>query len=132
MNNDTPRMTEAWARSSRTADGFYSSTTPISVYARSCYVEGCKLERELTAVTAQRDEAREYADKLAEGLPDGMLPKDVEVLREANLGLATNIAAVTEQRNRLAEALRVATAYPLSDSWYKQAIDALATLKPCD
>jgi DNA-directed RNA polymerase subunit F len=56
-----------------------------------------KLERE-------RDEALEYADKLAEGLPDGMLPKDVEVLREANLGLATNIAAVTEQRDRLAKA----------------------------
>jgi prefoldin subunit 5 len=91
-----------------------------------------QLERELTAVTEQRDEAREYADKLAEGLPDGMLPKDVEVLREANLGLATNIAAVTEQRDRLAEALRVATAYPLSESWYKQAIEALATLKPCD
>jgi len=54
------------------------------------------------------------------------------VLREANLGLATNIAAVTEQRNRLAEALRVATAYPLTESWYNQAIEALATLKPCD
>ena len=54
----------------------------------------------------ERDEAREYADKLAEGLPEGMLPKDVEVLREANLNLATNIAAVTEQRDRLAEALR--------------------------
>jgi chromosome segregation ATPase len=50
-------------------------------------------------LTKQRDEAREYADKLAEGLPEGMLPKDVEVLREANLGLATNIAAVTEQRD---------------------------------
>jgi len=86
MNTDTPRMTEAWARSSRTADGFYSSTTPISVYARSCYIEGCKLERELTAIT--------------------------------------------EQRDRLAEALRVATAYPLTESWYKQAIEALATLKP--
>jgi hypothetical protein len=62
-------------------------------------VEFCrKIERE-------RDEAREYADKLAEGLPEGMLPKDVEVLREANLGLATNIAAVTEQRDRLAEAI---------------------------
>jgi chromosome segregation ATPase len=91
-----------------------------------------QLERELTAMTKQRDEAREYADKLAEGLPDGMLPKDVEVLREANLGLATNIASVTEQRDRLAEALRVATAYPLTESWYNQAIEALATLKPCD
>jgi len=58
-----------------------------------------KLERE-------RNEAREYADKLAQGLPDGMLPKDVEVLREANLGLATELAAITAQRDRLAEALR--------------------------
>jgi hypothetical protein len=53
----------------------------------------------------ERDEAREYADKLAEGLPEGMLPKDVEVLREANLGLATELTAVTAQRDRLAEAL---------------------------
>jgi hypothetical protein len=35
-----------------------------------------------------------------------MLPKDVEVLREANLGIATNIAALTKQRDKLAEALR--------------------------
>jgi len=54
----------------------------------------------------ERDEAREYADKLAEGLPDGMLPKDVEVLREANTGLAVELAAVTDQRDRLVEALR--------------------------
>jgi chromosome segregation ATPase len=67
----------------------------------NCQRIACVLRRELTAVTQQRDEALEYADKLAEGLPDGMLPKDVEVLREANLGLATNIAAVTEQRDRL-------------------------------
>jgi hypothetical protein len=57
----------------------------------------------------ERDEAREYADKLAEGLPDGMLPKDVEVLREANLGLATELATVTEQRDRLAEVINAAT-----------------------
>jgi hypothetical protein len=37
-----------------------------------------------------------------------------------------------EQRDRLAEALRLATAYPLTESWYNQAIEALATLKPCD
>jgi uncharacterized coiled-coil DUF342 family protein len=57
-----------------------------------------KLERE-------RDEAREYADKLAEGLPDGMLPKDVEVLREANLGLATELATVTAQRDEARETI---------------------------
>jgi len=44
----------------------------------------------------ERDEAREYADKLAGGLPDGMLPKDVEVLREANLGLAMELAEARE------------------------------------
>jgi len=56
---------------------------------------------QLSKVTEQRDEAREYADRLAEGLPEGLLPKDVEVLREANLGLATELAAVTAQRDRL-------------------------------
>jgi hypothetical protein len=54
----------------------------------------------------EHDEAQEYADRLAEGLPDGMLPKDVEVLREANLGLATELATVTAQRDMLAEVLQ--------------------------
>jgi uncharacterized protein YifN (PemK superfamily) len=40
------------------------------------------------------------------------------------------LATVTAQRDSLAEALRFATAYPLSESWYNQAIQALATLKP--
>lgn len=39
------------------------------------------------------------------------------------------VQVLEQQRDRLAEALRFATAYPLSESWYKQAIDALATLK---
>jgi len=37
---------------------------------------------------------REYADKLADGLP--CLPKDIEVLREANLGLAKENARLNE------------------------------------
>lgn len=47
-----------------------------------------QLERELA-------EAKAYADKLADGLPVGMLPKDVENLREANAGLAAELSAVT-------------------------------------
>lgn len=43
-----------------------------------------KLERE-------RNEARAYADKLAQGLPVGMLTKDVENLRDANAKLATEV-----------------------------------------
>ena len=58
-----------------------------------------KLTIKCESLERERDEAREYADKLAEGLPDGMLPKDVEVLREANLGLATEVTTVTEQRD---------------------------------
>jgi hypothetical protein len=44
--------------------------------------------------------------------------------------LERELTEVTKQRDALADALRVATAYPLTGSWYKQAIEALATLKP--
>jgi hypothetical protein len=96
MNTDTPE-TDAMVSADQhhlEDDNFF----PASIYWRMCDLART-LERE-------RDEAREYADKLAEGLPDGMLPKDVEVLREANLNLAIELTAVTEQRDRLAEALR--------------------------
>ena len=33
-----------------------------------------------------------YCDKLADGLPDGMLPKDIEILRKANADMAAQIA----------------------------------------
>ena len=46
--------------------------------------------------------------------------------------LERELTEATKQRDALAEALQVATAYPLSESWYKQAIEALATLKPCE
>jgi hypothetical protein len=69
-------------------------------------------------ILSERDEAREYADKLAEGLPDGMLPKDVEVLREANLSLATELAAVTEQRDQFESKLCIALrGHPDSELW---------------
>ena len=45
-------------------------------------------ELTLDEVRKERDELRAYADKLAAGRPEGMLPKDVEVLREANVALA--------------------------------------------
>lgn len=79
-----------------------------------------RLERKLTAVTEQRDEAQEYADRLAEGLPDGMLPKDIEVLREANWDLASELAAVTEQRDEVRETV---------ESLTTTAFDLLASLE---
>jgi hypothetical protein len=53
-------------------------------------------ERAIDAERA-RDEALAYADKLAAGLPEGMLPKDVEVLRDANLALAVERDSLQEQ-----------------------------------
>lgn len=47
-----------------------------------------KLLQHARRLERERDEALAYADKLAAGLPEGMLPKDVEVLRDANLALA--------------------------------------------
>jgi len=36
-------------------------------------------------------ELEKYSDKLANSLPDGMLPKDIEVLRNANTEMAQKI-----------------------------------------
>jgi DNA repair exonuclease SbcCD ATPase subunit len=40
-----------------------------------------------------------YADKLAAGLPEGMLPKDVEVMRDANASMAQEIERLTRERD---------------------------------
>jgi len=57
---------------------------------------------------------------------------DLEFRRDLYALQTKQLTDMTVQRDRLAEALQVATAYPLSESWYKQAIEALATLKPCE
>ena len=53
-----------------------------------CGVEG------VFAIERKIRKLEDYADKLADGLP--MLPKDIEVLREANLDLAVRNEAVVE------------------------------------
>ena len=77
----------------------------------NCQKSMCVMRRELTAVTKQRDEMTKYANKLAHGFPDGMLPKDFEVLREANLGLAVELTAVTKQRDELKNKLEKSKSY---------------------
>jgi hypothetical protein len=136
MNTDTPETDEAamWSELGWTVD--------IN-FARKLERERDELKR-WTSVNGvidlqrERDEAREYADKLAEGLPDGMLPKDVEVLREANLGLATELATATAQRDRLAAALQniiriyenpAKNCIPCSSDMYDEALQSL-TQKP--
>jgi FtsZ-binding cell division protein ZapB len=57
-----------------------------------------RLERELA-------EANEYADKLAAGYPDGMLPKDIEVLREANYEFTQEVHGLRDQRDVIMQRL---------------------------
>jgi hypothetical protein len=57
----------------------------------------CNAEAELATMTA-------YADKLADGLPEGMLPKDVENMRQATYKLAAELATAN---TRLAAAEEV-------------------------
>ena len=90
MTMNTPRMTEAWARSSRTADGFYSTAIPMSVFARNCYEEGCKLERELANMTAQRDRLAEAALYLADVAERNTDDTDLWQFSIANVRLHSN------------------------------------------
>lgn len=64
-------------------------------------------------------------DAICEELKRGVFPPMIAKLRE----FERELTEVTKQRDALAEALRFATAYPLSENWYKQAIEALAKLK---
>ena len=51
-------MTEAWSKTSRTADGMYSSTPCHIDIAANCYKEGCVIERELTAAREELETER--------------------------------------------------------------------------
>ena len=48
------------------------------------------------ALQQKLDEMTAYADKLANGLPEGMLPKDIENLRTANTGLAEELTTLRQ------------------------------------
>jgi uncharacterized protein (UPF0335 family) len=89
------------------------------------------MEEESKKLRQELIEMAVYADKLAAGFPEGMLPKDMEVLREANLGLATEVAAVTEQRDRLVGALEllVTTDHESKDDFITRVKQALAAVK---
>jgi hypothetical protein len=83
---------------------------------------------ELEKVEQERDEAQVTIEDAKRGLN----ATDYEGILLAAMRVKEERDEATKQRDALAEALRVATAYPLTESWYKKAIEALATLKPCD
>ena len=63
-------------------------------------------DAELQDTKRERDELKAYADKLADGLPEGMLPKDVENLRNANAGLAEDLRKAKLERGEALAALK--------------------------
>jgi chromosome segregation ATPase len=60
---------------------------------------------EANAMMAKLHELQTYADKLADGLPTGMLPRDIENLREANAGLAEDLQKAERERNYYKESI---------------------------
>jgi hypothetical protein len=71
----------------------YGFTDEDGIHCEAVHAEFARnLERE-------RNELRAYADKLADGLPEGMLPKDVENLRNANAGLAEDLHKAERERD---------------------------------
>ena len=56
-------------------------------------------ERTIAELQAEVERLASYADKLAAGLPDGMLPKDVEVLRDANAALVAECERLRGERD---------------------------------
>jgi hypothetical protein len=60
---------------------------------------------EANAMMAKLHELQTYADKLADGLPTGMLPRDVENLREANAGLAEDLQKAERERDHYKKGL---------------------------
>jgi hypothetical protein len=114
MNTETPEtdaetMQDEWDHVDTDFGQFEPSTTVPANFAR-------ELERE-------RDEARDERDNMQTELE---MWRDGNIMHEVH---RNELEKVEQERDTLAEALRYATTYPLSESWYKQAIEALATLK---
>ncbi len=72
-----------------------------ATFAGNVHVDNQRLREEKRKLEAELVEARAYADTLAAGLPDGMLPADVENLRKANGELAQHLAEMTQDRDKL-------------------------------
>jgi len=74
-----------------------NSTVTLDVSEEGVDVLGATVPTRIDQLEKALKESQAYADKLAEGLP--MLPKDVEVIRTANVHLADDVC-------RLEKALR--------------------------
>ena len=112
---------------SQITDGMAKSIVRLECEADELRAEVAMLKQGMVMLAEERDEARKkaeryrleanammaklhelqaYADKLADGLPAGMLPRDVENLREANAGLADDLQKAEQERDDALNVLR--------------------------
>lgn len=73
--------------------------------AERAETEARELHAEVAELRTETERLRAYADKLAAGLPEGMLPKDVELLRDSNAVMADTIAGLENRVLVLTSAL---------------------------
>lgn len=52
------------------------------------------LRAQLAEAQGEIERLKNYADKLATGFPEGMLPKDIELLKESNAAMASDIESM--------------------------------------
>lgn len=52
------------------------------------------LRAQLSEAQEEIERLKNYADKLATGFPEGMLPKDIELLKESNAAMASDIESM--------------------------------------
>ena len=64
--------------------------------------------KRIDVLVLEKKELSDYADKLAAGLPEGLLPMDIENIREANAQLTDE---VTLLKNALLEAWKIIESY---------------------
>lgn len=83
------------------AAGWQNQATIEAKALVECWEKAERYLLEANAMMAKLHELQTYADKLADGLPAGMLPRDVENLREANAGLADDLQKAERERDNL-------------------------------
>ena len=72
---------------------------------------------------AEVERLKDYADRLAAGLPEGMLPADVANLRSANAELATDVERL---RHAILDFLRWENEEPHNEAQWLEALELLA------
>lgn len=88
-----------------------------------------KLQKDIAAINDRRDNFEENLRFELGGHPDSELWGDAGLIA-ATMRCVDALDVVTEQRDRLADALNKACANPTTGNWYREAQEALRSITP--